>query len=396
MIPLLGLFLVNCLEFSKYSQLTQVSTKPWLLLVWLCGLMGFMPLIWRGSFPVTVFVVQWVFAVAAWPILSYYTPVVGTMVALYAVSVHRGWKSSLLALLASFVPYGLDAATVFRTHRTFAGGLSAATSAGVLFVLIAGGVWVSGLLVRASQKRFQKLEDERDEAKEAVAEQRRILARELHDIVSHAVTVMVIQAGSAGRIAETDCRQVLEPLADIERYGRRAMAELRRLLGVLDGAGRGELEPEPGLADLDELLSSLRSAGMLVTVHTQGTPGDLDASVDLAAYRIVQEGLTNVLRHAGKAANPRLRIAWQAQCLYLQIDNDANPTDTHRRQDLSCRRGLLGLNERARAVGGHLHAGPHQDGYRLTATLPLADTTQPTLLDHRPSPPSTAGMASSE
>lgn len=402
---LVALFVINSSFFSTWVAFSHVPSKPWLLLPWLYGLALLVPLVWRDKAPATVYAAQCVFTVAAWwplHILALYTPVAGIPVALYAVAVRRSRKISLLALVASFIPNGVAAVVAFMAYDP-PDSISAFINNAILLVLVAFAAWGAGCVTQTSQRQVQELErerkrlqGERETAREAVAAERRRLARELHDIVSHAVTVMVIQAGSAGRIAETDCRRVLEPLADIENYGRRAMAELRRLLGVLDDAGRGELEPEPGLADLNELLSSLRTAGMLVTVHTQGTPGGLDASVDLAAYRIVQEGLTNVLRHAGKTANPRLQIAWQAQCLYLQIDNDANPTDTHRRQDLSCRRGLLGLSERARVVGGHLHAGPHQDGYRLTATLPLVDTTQPTLLDHRPSPPSTAGMASSE
>ena len=163
------------------------------------------------------------------------------------------------------------------------------------------------------------------------------------------------------------------------------MTELRRLLGVLDAgdpashgpgraAGTGELGPQPGLADLTALFTSLRDTGMPVNLDVEGTPRDLDPSVDLAAYRIVQEGLTNVLKHAGKDANPRLRLAWEIQHLSIQIDNDINLAEARRGQALSVGRGLVGLRERAHAAGGRLHAGPHHNGYRLAATLPLAGT----------------------
>lgn len=384
-IPLAGLFLVNSVQFSKYSELAQVWTKPWLALIWLYALLGLVPLIWRGVAPVTVFAVQWVLAVAAWPIARYYAPVVGILVALYAVSVERDRRLSLLALLASFVPFALYTTVVFNAQADFAKSLSRSIVVVILFTFMAVMVWGSGRLTRASNQRMQNVEVERDEAKAAVSEQRKTLARELHDIVSHAVTVMVVQAGGAARVAGTDFNHVTQPLFNqvtqalihIETHGRQAMAELRRLLGVLDGAGLGELGPQPRLADLPALLSSLRAVGMHVAVHTDGTARDLDPSVDLTAYRIVQEALTNVLKHAGTDSNPRLQLTWQAQKLHIQVDNHINPTKTHHGRDLSGGRGLLGLRERIHMAGGHLHAGPYRGGFQLTATLPLAETMLP-------------------
>jgi signal transduction histidine kinase len=126
----------------------------------------------------------------------------------------------------------------------------------------------------------------------------------------------------------------------------------------------------------------LRTAGMAVAVDVEGTPRSLDPSVDLAGYRIVQEGLTNVLKHAGKDSTPRLRLVWMADSLLLQVDNDSCLEGSHGRTALSVGRGLAGLRERAHAVGGTLHAGPHHNGqYQLTAILPLADTAQSTSID---------------
>jgi signal transduction histidine kinase len=252
-------------------------------------------------------------------------------------------------------------------------------------VLLTVGAWVAGRSTRAGQRRFQALEYERKMAGEALAAERNRIARELHDIVSHAVTVIVLQAAGAARVAETDFAQVIASLGHIQSMGEQAMTELGRLLGVLQAGdaaspvvGLGELGPQSGLVDLPVLLGSLQATGMSVSVDVEGTPRGLDPSVDLAAYRIVQEGLTNVLKHAGKDANPRLRLAWEAQSLLIQIDNDTNPAQAHRGQALSTGRGLLGLHERVHAAGGRLHAGPaqHQGGYRLTATLPLTDTAQ--------------------
>jgi signal transduction histidine kinase len=192
------------------------------------------------------------------------------------------------------------------------------------------------------------------------------------------VTGIIFQATTAARVADTDLARVKKLLANIETAGRQTMAELQRLVEVLeasepvdDALGVGEPPRQPGLADLNLLLTSLRATGMPVTVHVEGTPRNLDPGVDLVAYRIVQEGLANVLKHAGKDSNPQLRLVWEAQGLLIQIDNDTNPAQAHRGQALSLGRGLVGLHERTQAVGGQLHAGfHHHGGYRLTATLP--------------------------
>jgi signal transduction histidine kinase len=240
-------------------------------------------------------------------------------------------------------------------------------------------------LTQASQRRVQDLENERQTTLEAVAEERRRIARELHDIVTHAVTVIVLQAAGAARVRETDFTRVgRQSLANIEIMGKQAMAELRRLLGVLvssdptDHAADINFGPQPGLADLPALLISVQASGMSVTVHEEGSRRDLDPSVDLAAYRIAQEGLTNVLKHAGKDGNPQLRLVWGAQSLIITIDNGTTLAGAPRRQALSVGHGLVGLRERAHAVGGYLRAGAHRGvGYRLTATLPFAAPAVP-------------------
>ncbi|MGH3981288.1 MAG: sensor histidine kinase [Pseudonocardiaceae bacterium] len=370
-------FVFNVFTFSAWVELGQVAAKPWLLLVWLYGLAALAPLVWRDRAPVTVLATQWVLTAVAWPIMPQYTPVVGIPLALYAVSVHRSRKTSVLAFLASFIPTGLAASVAFRVWSDPAEQLASFVGNSVFLALMTAAAWGAGRLTQASRRHVQQLERERETAREAVAAERRRIARELHDIISHAVTVIVLQAAGAARVAGTIPTQVTESLAHIETTGKQAMAELRRLLGVLEAGGPssiGELGPQPGLADLPALLNSLRATGMPVAVHVKGTPRDLDPSVDLAAYRIAQEGLTNILKHAGRNANPRLRQIWESRNLIIQIDNDTNLTEARRGKGLSIGRGLVGLRERTQAVGGRLHAGPHKDGYRLTATLPLADT----------------------
>ncbi|MGH3779935.1 MAG: sensor histidine kinase [Pseudonocardiaceae bacterium] len=376
-----AIFLFNCFSFSSWMQLGQLGTRPWLLLVWLYGLVALLPLAWRGKAPLTVFVIQCLFTVVAWPILPLYTPIAGIPVALYAVSTHYRKTISLLTLLASFIPNGLAAAVAFVVYpNDFGAQIRSFIQNGVFLVLVAGGAWALGRATQASKQRVQDLEHEKRTVQDAVVEERRRIARELHDIVSHAVTVMTLQAAGAARVATTDFEEVVQALANIESKGTQAMVELQRLLGVLRGddltdqaTGVNGLRPQPVLANLPALLDSLPAIGSRVTHHVEGTSCELDPSVDLAAYRIVQEGLTNVLRHAGERANPQLRLVWHAPTLLIQIDNGINLAKAHSRQTTSGGRGLVGLRERVHAVGGQLEAGPRRGaGYRLTAILPLA------------------------
>jgi signal transduction histidine kinase len=379
-------YVFNFFTFAVVSEVGQVVARPWLLLVWLYGLAVLVPLVWRDRAPVLVFATQCVLAMAAWPIMPHYVPVVGVPVAVYAVAAHRSGKTSMLALLASFIPNEVAASIGLRNpHYTFAQGIFSFIDNSVFICLITAAAWGAGRLAQANRRHVQQLERERETAREAVAAERRRIARELHDIVSHAVTVIVLQAAGATRVAETDFTKVIVSLGHIQAMGEQAMAELRRLLGVLrasDAAsppvGLDELGPQSGLADLPGLLDSLRATGMPIIADVEGAPGELDPSVDLAAYRIVQEGLTNVLKHAGKDVNCRLRLAWQTQHLLIQIDNDTNPEEAPRRQALSTGRGLVGLRERVHAAGGQLHAGPAEPhgGYRLSATLPTTDITR--------------------
>ena len=389
-----ALFVLNGLFYSTWNQLAQVGTEPWLILVWLYGLAMLIPLAWRDRAPLAVFASQCILTIAAWPIMPLFTPVVGVPAALHAVAVHRSRKTSLLALLVSFIPLGIADATLgFRVYADSAPSvqLQVFVTNAIILLIVTIGAWGAGRVARNIHQHLERLESERETVREAVAAERSRIARELHDIVSHAVTAIVLQAAGAARVAHTNFPQVTQSLANIETTGKQAMAELRRLLGVLeasepindDAEEIDDLGPQPGLADMTALLASLRDTGMPVTVHVQGTPRSLDPSIDLAAYRIVQEGLTNVLKHGGMDSHPQLRLVWEARNLIIQIDNDINFAAAHRGQALSVGRGLIGLRARAHAAGGRLHAGPHHNGgYRLTAALPLADTPQRILLDH--------------
>jgi signal transduction histidine kinase len=190
----------------------------------------------------------------------------------------------------------------------------------------------------------------------------------MHDVVAHSISVMVVQAGGARRILARDAGRAVEAATRIERTGRDALGEMRHLLGMMsDGAEPPALAPQPTLAEIGELVARARAAGLPAVLDVRGERRPLPAGLDLAAYRIVQEGLTNAMKHAPGAATT-VTVSWAPHDLALEIHNaaaeDPAPSDGH---------GLLGMAERVRIYGGELDAGPDASGWRVTAHLPLSE-----------------------
>ncbi|HEY0486874.1 MAG TPA: histidine kinase [Mycobacteriales bacterium] len=244
-------------------------------------------------------------------------------------------------------------------------------AAGYSALLLAAAAF--GLSRRITQQRLA-LADRRDAAaREAVAAERARVARELHDIVAHAVTVMTLQAAGARRVLRHEPARAEDALAAVEDQGVQAVEELRRLLGALrqpDGTADTRTT-QPGLTDLEPLVASVRRAGVHVQVCRSGTPARLDQSVDVAAYRVLQEALTNVTKHAGAGTSVRVDVAWSPRELRLEVRDDGR--GTRPRGALSTGHGLVGLAERVAIVGGVLTTGRREGGgFRLTATVPTA------------------------
>ncbi|MBV9446552.1 MAG: hypothetical protein JO345_11755 [Streptosporangiaceae bacterium] len=221
-----------------------------------------------------------------------------------------------------------------------------------------------------SAARLRRAAEEQEAAtRRAIEAERARIAAELHDVLTHNVSVMVVQAGAARRVLASSPGDAAQALLAVEGSGRTAMAELRHLLGLL--CPRDEepaLRPQPGLAGVDGLVSRMRSAGLATELSITGRPRELSPGLDLAAYRVVQEGLTNVIRHAGEAVT-YVRVDWGEK---LEITVTDNGTGT--RADLGSGRGLIGLRERLAVYGGELNAGPLLDGgWRLRAVIPLAE-----------------------
>lgn len=221
--------------------------------------------------------------------------------------------------------------------------------------------------------RATRLEQERESrAREAVEEERARIARELHDIVSHSISVIVVQTQAVRRRLGPEHQAEADDLRAVETVGRQAMAEMRRMLGVLRAQGNAfDLEPQPGLAQLPRLLDQTRAAGLAVDLCIEGTEAPLPPGVDLAAYRIVQEALTNVLKHAGPA-QAQVTLNYGDRELDIAVEDDGHgPAGAGAGEGGN---GLVGMRERVAVYGGRLEFGPvNGRGFQVRAHLPVRE-----------------------
>jgi signal transduction histidine kinase len=227
-----------------------------------------------------------------------------------------------------------------------------------------------GMRARTSalEEHAETLEREQEErAAAAVDEERRRIARELHDIISHSLGVLVLQAGAAEQVVERDPDQAREVLRSIRATGQEAIGEMGTLLGLIHGEAVASREPQPSLADLDRLVAKMREAGLEVKLEIEGERRPLPAALELSAFRIVQEGLTNALKHAGRA-HARVVLRYRDDELEVEVADDGSGRGNGR----GTRRGLAGIGERVAVFGGRLDAGPRPEGgWTLRAGFPL-------------------------
>jgi signal transduction histidine kinase len=237
-------------------------------------------------------------------------------------------------------------------------------------------VWLAGNALgakltqyRQAEERAERLEREREErARAAVAEERARIARELHDVVGHSVSVMTVQASGVRRLLRPEQEREREALLIVEQTGREALAEMRRLVGVLRRPEEAPaLAPQPSLQHLDKLVEQVRESGLAVELKVEGEAASLPASVDLAAYRLVQEGLTNTLKHA-KAHRAEVLVRYGNGEVEVVVADDGNGTGGGEGGG----HGLVGLRERIAVAGGELDAGPRSGGgYEVRARIPM-------------------------
>lgn len=338
---------------------------------------GFVPLLWRHRAPVTVFsgllLHQAIFVFFTTPnYLDFseiyripYMPITTVLVALAAVASDRSlWQSLAAYITAVALPVLISA-----RGRPLDEDLWFIGTGGVWLA----GAWAFGRFVARNRLRITALEEERRKVEAALAQERAHIAADLHDIVSHAVTVMMLHAAGGRRVIDTDPARAAQALEVIESVGTEATQELARLLRLLKPAGeradKEQQSPLPTLGDIHGLIEPVRSAGVRVDVKATGDAGKLDPSVAHAAYRVVQESLTNISKHAGSGTNALIDLRWEPHNLTLQISDDGAGRPDNRNASISGY-GLLGLKERVEVAGGSIEWGPKDQGFVLTARLP--------------------------
>jgi signal transduction histidine kinase len=287
----------------------------------------------------------------------------------YSIGAYADRCLALVGLAVGLAGYAIYAAE----DHDIQSGAADALWAGGFFALYIVACWLAGVFVHSRREAAAHAAHatalER-EAGVAVADERARMARELHDIVSHNLSVVVLQA--AGARAKSDPAADASTLEKIERSGRDALVEMRRLLGVLRADGEDPaLAPQPGIAQLDALVANVRTHGLAVELTVEGDCAGLPPALDLSAYRIVQEALTNAIKHAGRA-NARVRVSRGADAITIDVLDDGGGAPAG--ESSNGGHGLIGMRERVALFGGELRAEPRlKGGFAVHARLPFAE-----------------------
>jgi len=336
-------------------------------------LLGSIGLIWRRSHPFITFGVLAGITIVM-TFLDVAGPVPAALIcACYSLGAHASERRVSIAMFVGFLVTGFSAVLV--TDPQYIPDT-------LLVVLLLSIAWVIGDSLRTRRlfqqtvlERAERAEALRDSlAQQAVAQERTRIARDLHDVVAHSMSLMVVQAAAARRVAATDPAASAAALEAIETVGRNSLDEMRRILGVLRGDEAGHaLAPQPDIAAIETLVDEFRSAGLRVTMTKTGVPRPLSPSVELTAYRIVQESLTNTLRHAGPSV-ATVRLDFAEEELRIQVEDDGSGTPSHLPSQSGSQKGHVGMHERIIAFGGSFTARDLLGGgYHVSATIPLAD-----------------------
>ncbi|MBB4775459.1 sensor histidine kinase [Actinomadura livida] len=368
------LFLEELPDHSGYEQFRDPDVLNALLVTVVT-----MSLAWRRRhpLPVLLFIIggELAMAVAGYP--PSVADVAAFLIAVYSVAAHRGLAQSALG--------GVLGSVYFLVYLVLA-PVESSPLVIVTDCALVVGVWVLGRNLRLRRAYFAELEDraarlERargTDARAARIEERSRIARELHDVVAHHVSVMTVQAGAARRIIDRDAGSAREAMSTIEEVGRTALSEMRRIVGVLrtdrDAEREGrELAPQPGLGDLGELLDNVRETGLAVQLWIEGEARSPSPGVDVAAFRLIQEALTNTLKHAGPQARAWVRLYYGDRDLTVEIEDDGRGTATFvADNEDNPGHGLVGMYERVALYGGELKIGPRVGGgFGVRARFPL-------------------------
>lgn len=323
------------------------------------------PLAWRRRAPLIVAAVV-VASDSLLSLLGYETQGgLSVAIALYTAAAYTERRRLVPALIplavVASIPVAIDAAADFNWVEV------------LLAVTFVAGIPIA-LGRNVFNRRLRIARDRGLAAREAVTAERSRIARELHDVVAHHMSVMVVQAGAARSVAGTDPSAAAEALRQIEASGRAGLTEMRRLLDILKSELPDEgLTPQPGLARLEELLDGMRATGMPVEAVVEGSPHPLPPGVDLSAFRIVQEALTNTLKHAG-AAHAHVLLRYEPDAIQIEVADDGRGAPTDATADGG--QGLIGMRERVQLFGGTIESGPRPGGgFVVRARLPLPEET---------------------
>jgi signal transduction histidine kinase len=298
-----------------------------------------------------------------------------TLIAIYSVAAYASRRQAVVAVLASYVAI---IGAFLSPFATFEGGVVEVAAFIAAAAVLGDYIRTRRAYLAAVEERAARMERERDaQATIAAAAERTRIAREMHDVVAHSLSVMVAQADGAEYVMDTSPDQARRAIATVAETGRHALTEMHRLLGVLRSPQvEGELTPQPGVDQLDELIARTQSAGLPVTLSVRGAPVPLRPGLSLTVYRIVQEALTNTLKHGGPSVTATVQLRYLPSDVEVDITDNGHPFGVARSGLViaSGGHGLTGMRERTAVYGGSLQAGPLDSaGWRIRARLPLEE-----------------------
>ncbi|MCU1454956.1 MAG: histidine kinase [Acidimicrobiales bacterium] len=372
--PQLGdaaLILFICL--SSAEALRRRPGSPALAITLAVGMA--LPLAFRRRHPAAVFSAVAAVAFVQWlsniPVRPYD---VAVLIALYSVAAYS--EDRRLTLGAAVVTVGGAALAVARLNNDrLVPGMVAPLALTVVAIALGDDRRTRRAYFAGLEERAERLERERDALAEVAASgERARIARELHDVVAHSLSVMVAQADGAAYTVSSDPHRAGRAMETVAETGRDAMTEMRRLLGVLRTTSTaGDLVPQPGVAEIPALVDNVREAGLPVELTVDGPEVDLPAGMALAAYRIVQEALTNTIKHSGPGATASVALHFAADELTVQVDDDGAGIRTPDHDGSG--QGLAGMRERAAMYGGSVRVGPRPEGgFVVAAAFPFRST----------------------
>jgi signal transduction histidine kinase len=362
----------------------QPGQHPTTVLTWVLAAACSAPILFQRRFPIASIVVS--LSVVAIYAAGDYTgyPGYAVFVLIFGIALRTDERVSVPVLFGSAVVLGVAVDLQPAKIAILATYLSSE--------IFLGGAWLVGWIERRRRARLaelharaERLEREREEeARRAVSQERLRIARELHDVIAHSMSVIAVQSAVGNHVIDTQPAQARQSLAAIEATSRSALTEMRRLLGVLrqEGEPRGSLTPAPGLDDLSSLATQVQDAGLRVWINVDGERGPVPPGIDLSAYRVIQEALTNVIKHAG-SATATVTVLYRDDSVTVEIANQAQAAPDARVPEPRTGsgpgitgHGIIGMRERVAVFGGEFAAGPGPDGgFLVRACFPVVKVT---------------------